>query len=119
MRPMSPDCGPTWALVPQMMSSTSPVLSLLRSASARSTVAPSCCGWISDNAPLPALPTPRGVRTASMISASAMVIYPGRLFEDLARCHADGAVEPDVFAVEVAVGDHGVGELCIFLRPAE
>src|SRR4029453_17540183 len=60
-----------------MMSSTSAVLMPVRSASARNTVAPNCCGWIPDKAPLPALPMPRGVLHASMISASTMV-FPSR-----------------------------------------
>src|SRR6185436_633811 len=64
----------TCELVPQMMSSTSAVLMPVRSASARNTVAPSCCGWIPDRAPLPALPMPRGVLHASIISASTMVL---------------------------------------------
>src|SRR5438128_8693112 len=75
MRPRSPLWVATWALQPQTMSSTSAVLMPVRSASARSTVAPSCCGWMPDNAPLPALPTPRGVLQASMISASAMGVF--------------------------------------------
>src|SRR5262245_61441283 len=65
---------------------------------------------------------PRGVRTASMISASAMVMSPGdrlSVLRSLARRHADRTVEPHVLAVEVAVGDHGVGELRVLLRPAE
>jgi len=70
--PRSPHCWDTCALVPQMMSSTSPVLIPVRSASARNTVAPSCCGWIPDKAPFPALPMPRGVLQVSMMSASAM-----------------------------------------------
>src|SRR5215469_2766550 len=70
--PRSPPCCATCALVPQMMSSTSAVSMPVRSASARNTVAPSCCGWIPDRAPLPALPMPRGVLEASMISASPM-----------------------------------------------
>src|SRR5262245_5193421 len=73
MRPRSPLWVATCALQPQTMSSTSAVLMPVRSASAFSTVAPSCCGWIPDSAPLPALPTPRGVRHASMINASAMM----------------------------------------------
>src|SRR4051812_28892485 len=56
-----------------MMSSTSAVLMPVRSASARNTVAPSCCGWMPAKAPLPALPMPRGVRHASMISASTLL----------------------------------------------
>src|ERR1044072_3033679 len=74
MRPRSPLWVATCALQPQKMSSTSAVLMPVRSASARSTVAPSCCGWIPDSAPLPALPTPRGVLHASMINASAMIV---------------------------------------------
>src|SRR5436190_15906164 len=100
-----------------MMSSTSAVLMPVRSASARSTAAPSCCGWMSESAPLPALPMPRGVLHASMISASVMVVAP--LYSLSARRHADGAVKPHVLAVEVAVGDHGVRKLRIFLGPAE
>src|SRR5688500_6897593 len=57
-----------------MMSSTSAVLMPVRSASARNTVAPSCCGWMPDQAPLPALPMPRGVLHASIVSASPMVL---------------------------------------------
>src|ERR1700756_2392530 len=72
MRPRSPPCCATCALVPQMISSTSAVSMPVRSASARNTVAPSCCGWIPDRAPFPALPMPRGVLQASMISASTM-----------------------------------------------
>src|SRR5262249_49392429 len=69
---------------------------------------------MSESAPLPALPMPRGVRHASMISASAIVVSP-----NLARRHADRAVKPHVLAIEVAVGDHGVGELGVFLGPTE
>ncbi len=34
----------------------------------------------------------------------------------LPRGHADGAVEADILAVEVTVGDHGERQLGIFLR---
>src|SRR5690606_20939586 len=74
MRPRSPACLPIWALVPQMMSSTSAVRSELRSASAPRTAAPRCCGCMSASAPLPTLPMPRGVRQASMIKASVMFL---------------------------------------------
>src|SRR3954454_23948367 len=72
MRPRSPPCVATCALQPQMMSSTSAVSMPVRVASARSTVAARCCGWMPESAPLPALPTPRGVRQASMMSASVI-----------------------------------------------
>src|SRR5579864_673798 len=78
MRPTSPRAGPVWLEVPQITSSTSAVFSLLRSAIAFSTVAPTCCGWISASAPLPILPTPRGLRQASMIQASVMAVLFGR-----------------------------------------
>src|SRR4051812_23821615 len=71
----SPPCVPTCMLVPKMTSSTAAVSTSLRSRMALSTVAPSCCGWMSARAPLPTLPTPRGVRHASMIQASFMYIH--------------------------------------------
>ena len=75
MRPRSPPCVPTCMLVPKMTSSTAAVSRSLRSRIAASTVAPSCCGWMSASAPLPTLPMPRGVRHASMIQASFMYIH--------------------------------------------
>jgi hypothetical protein len=38
---------------------------------------------------------------------------------DLPRGHADSAVEPHIFAIEVCAGNHGVGELGIFFGAAE
>ena len=67
MRPMSAPCMPTWVEVPQITSSTSAVLMLLRSASAFSTVEARCWGCMLASAPLPTLPMPRGVRQASMM----------------------------------------------------
>ena len=72
MRPRSPPCLPSCVEVDQMMSSTVAVSSLLRSLIAFKTVAASCCGCRCESAPLPGLPMPRGVRTASMIYASDM-----------------------------------------------
>ena len=51
---------------------------------------------MSASAPLPALPMPRGVRQASMISASAMIVCPSMFFSmrkikaDLARAVQTG-----------------------------
>src|SRR4029078_1360515 len=120
---MSPVCSPTWALVPQMMSSTSAVTMPVRSRSALRTVAPRCCGWMSESAPLPALPTPRGVRHASIISASTMSrSFARRSSFSVRRStwrHADGPVKAHILAVEIAVRYHRVGELRVFLRLAE
>src|SRR5690606_18678243 len=74
MRPRQALCWPRWELVPQTISSISAVLTLLRSAIALSTADPSCWGWKVDSEPLPRLPMPRGVRQASMIQTSFMVI---------------------------------------------
>ena len=37
----------------------------------------------------------------------------------LARCHADGAVQAHALAVEVAVGDHGLGQVGVFVGLAQ
>ncbi len=70
--PRSPLCSQTCELVPHTTSSTSALSKPLRSTRASSTVRPRCCGWRWARAPLPCLPTPRGVRHASMMRASAI-----------------------------------------------
>jgi hypothetical protein len=72
MRARSPPCVPICMLVPNTTSSTSAGSRPLRSTTARRTVEPSRCGWISANAPFPTLPMPRGVRQASITQASPM-----------------------------------------------
>src|SRR5512143_1960498 len=96
MRPRSQLCGPRCELVPQITSSTSAVLSSLRSARALSTVEPSRCGWICDSAPLGYLPIPRGVRQASMIRASVMGILQLSLRQSRRYCR--GAVKGAIAA---------------------
>ncbi len=76
MRAIQAPCLPTWVPQPAMTSSISDVSRWLRAASAFSTVDRMRWGWISARAPLPTLPTPRGVRAASMIQASVMISSP-------------------------------------------
>ena len=70
-------CSPTCDTAPATTSSTSAVSMPVRSASATSVWASNSCGCTPVSDPLPILPRPRGVRTASMMYAvSAMVLVP-------------------------------------------
>src|SRR5918993_1403474 len=73
VRAMSNVCSPTWPTQPQMTSSTTPGSTPARSASALSTCADCSAGWTPESPPLR---PPTGVRTASTITASRMVLAP-------------------------------------------
>ena len=67
LREMLAPCSPAWETQPAMTSSTSAGFTPARSTSRLSVWASSSWGWTLERAPLPALPRPRGVRTASRI----------------------------------------------------
>jgi hypothetical protein len=72
LRATQAPCSPAWVTQPTTTSSTSALSMPVRSASVLMVCANSSWGWIPESAPLPALPRPRGVRTASMMNASPM-----------------------------------------------
>ena len=78
---MSPACGPMLSTLPKMTSSTAPGSIPVRSTSALMECAPRSAGWTCESPP-PRRPT--GVRTASMMYASAMVSV--LLFDVLFDC---------------------------------
>src|SRR4029453_8316842 len=70
VRATSPACGPIVSQQPKITSSTAPGATPGRGTGPRSACAPGSAGWTRDRPP-PRFPT--GVRTASMMYASAMV----------------------------------------------
>ncbi len=76
LRAMLPPCSPTWLTTPTTTSSTSSRSMPPRSASRFSVCASSSWGWIPVSDPFPFFPRPRGVRTASMMYASAILRLP-------------------------------------------
>src|SRR5262245_44220406 len=87
---MQEPCSLAWVTQPTTTSSTSARATPVRSASWFRVWARSSWGWMPERAPLPALPRPRGVRTASMMYAVAMSssslssLYRGSESHDLA-----------------------------------